>query len=117
MQQRDGVEILVDAFVEMEGVAELFASLEFGEGSLGSEDGTRSLQAEEVEKLLDEAQQKTTVRRREKSVESRVDRVRMRGRGIFEYLNRADEEGKRGGGEGGREREGREEGEGKRGRG
>ena len=45
LKKRDGVDVLVDALVEMEGVAKLLASLEFVEGSFGGEDGCGCLQA------------------------------------------------------------------------
>ena len=71
------------------------------EGRLGGEDGSGRLQAEKVEKLLDEAEQEATVGGGEETVKARVQRLRVGRRArVFEHLRQTEK--KEGGWGGGR---------------
>ena len=62
------------------------------EGRLGGEDGSGRLQAEKVEKLLDQAEQQATLRRGEELVKARIQRLGVGRRvRVFEHLTGKDE--------------------------
>ena len=71
LQDRNSVHLLV-AFVQIKGATKLLSGIEFIEGRLGDEDGGGSFQAKKVEKLLDEAEQKSTVGGGKETVKGRV---------------------------------------------
>ena len=71
LQDRNSVHLLV-AFVQIKGTTKLLSGIEFVEGRLGDEDGGGSFQAKKVEKLLDEAEQKSTVGGGKETVKGRV---------------------------------------------